>query len=124
MGLTTQTSEREIGGIFVTEIPVCFPESWDEGKGNDCQNGSSPAFFVQLQKEAQMTQCYQARERRSCSTGVKILGIVNVALHWDDKGDEGDGILCRGHSFTMWHSRRSDRANLGTRLGLGCVRGD
>lgn len=49
----------------------------------------------------------------------KILGTVNIALHWDDKGDEGDGILCRGHSFTMWHSRRPDRANHGSRLGTG-----
>lgn len=42
VGLMAQTSDREIGGIFVTEIPVCFPERGNEGKGNDCQNGSSP----------------------------------------------------------------------------------
>lgn len=42
VGLMTQTSDREIGGIFVTKIPLCFPEGRDEGKVNDCQNGSSP----------------------------------------------------------------------------------
>lgn len=44
---------------------------------------------------------------------------MNVALHWNDKGDKGDGILCRGHSFTVWHSRRSDRVNHSTCLGTG-----
>lgn len=49
---------------------------------------------------------------------------MNVALHWDDKGDKGDGIPCRGHSFTVWHSRRSDRVNHGPCLRTESVRGD
>lgn len=33
------------GKIFVTEIPVNFPERGDEGKGDDCQDG--PGATVQ-----------------------------------------------------------------------------